>query len=81
MADTAAWSRTPWSRRQSCGRVTWRGTHAGTFLGLPATGKPVTVTAMHLLLFENGLAAEWWAVPDVYGALTGLGARFGLPKG
>ncbi|WP_426979513.1 ester cyclase [Pseudarthrobacter sp. O4] len=63
------------------GRVTWRGTHAGTFLGLPATGKPVTVTAMHLLRFENGLAAEWWGVPDVYGALTDLGARFELPKG
>lgn len=62
------------------GRITWRGTHAGAFLGLPATGKPVTFTAMHVLRFENGLAAEWWGVPDLYGALTELGATFELPR-
>jgi predicted ester cyclase len=61
------------------GRVTWRGTHAGPFLGMPATGKPVTVAAMHILRFEEGLAVEWWGVPDVYGALTEMGAFFELP--
>lgn len=62
------------------GRVTWQGTHAGTFLGLPATGKPVTISSMHLLRFEDGLAVEWWGVPDLYGAITGLGATFELSQ-
>jgi predicted ester cyclase len=61
------------------GRITWRGTHVGSFLGLPATGKPVRFSSMHLLRFENGLATEWWGVPDLYGALTDLGAKFELP--
>jgi hypothetical protein len=34
---------------------------------------------MHLLRFENGLATDWWGVPDLYGALTDLGATFELP--
>jgi predicted ester cyclase len=62
-------------------RITWRGTHVGPFLGLPATGKPVRLSSMHLLRFENGLATEWWGVPDLYGALTDLGAKFELPAG
>lgn len=62
------------------GRTTWQGIHAGSFLGLPATGKPVRITAMHVLRFENGLATEWWGVPDLYGALTDLGATFELPR-
>ena len=41
----------------------------GSLLGLPATGKPVKIGSMHLLRFENGLATEWWGVPDLYGAL------------
>jgi predicted ester cyclase len=61
------------------GRVTWRGTHTGPFLAIPATGKPVTVAAMHILRFEEGLAVEWWGVPDVYGALTEMGAFLELP--
>lgn len=62
------------------GRVIWRGTHAGTFLGLPATGKPLTLAAFHILRFEGGLAVEWWGVPDLYGALTAVGARLDLPS-
>ena len=63
------------------GRVTWRGTHAGSFLGLAATGKPVKVAAIHILRFEDGLAVEWWGVPDLFRALTEMGARFELPPG
>ncbi|WP_427128927.1 ester cyclase [Pseudarthrobacter sp. S9] len=62
------------------GRVTWRGTHEGTLFGLPATGKQTVVSAMHIVRFSNGLAAEWWGVPDLYGALTSLGARLELPE-
>ena len=63
------------------GRVTWRGTHAGPFLGLPASGKPVTVAAIHILRFEDGRAVEWWGVPDLSGALAALGAHFEMPAG
>jgi predicted ester cyclase len=63
------------------GRVTWRGTHTGPFVGLEATGKPVTVAAIHILRFQDGLAVDWWGVPDLFGALTGLGAHFELPAG
>ena len=62
-------------------RITWQGTHVGSFLGLPATGKPVKFASIHLLRFENGLATDWWGVPDLFGALTDLGARFELPPG
>jgi predicted ester cyclase len=61
------------------GRVTWQGTHSGPFMGLAATGKPVTVAAIHILRFEDGLAVDWWGVPDLYGALTKMGARFDVP--
>jgi predicted ester cyclase len=61
------------------GRITWQGTHAGSFMGFPATGEPVRFASMHLLRFENGLATDWWGVPDLYGALTDLGATFELP--
>jgi predicted ester cyclase len=63
------------------GRITWRGTHDGTFLGLPATGKAVAFSSMHLLRFQNGLATDWWGVPDLYRVLTDLGAKFELAQG
>lgn len=62
-------------------RITWRGTHVGPFLGLPATGQPVTFASMQILRFEDGLVAEWWGVPDLYRVLTDLGATFELPPG
>ena len=61
------------------GRVTWSGTHTGSFAGLPATGRPVTFAAMHIQRFEDGRAVEWWGVPDLYGALRGLGATLRPP--
>lgn len=63
------------------GRITWRGTHVGSFVGVPATGKTVTFAVMHMLRFENGLLAEWWGVPDLYGVLIDLGAKVELPSG
>lgn len=62
-------------------RITWHGTHAGPFLGLPATGKPVTLVSLQLLRFEDGLIAEWWGVPDLYRVLSDLGATFQPPPG
>jgi len=57
-------------------RVTWRGTHSGPFLGLEATGKELEIVSIQILRFEDGLAVEWWGVPDLYGAVAQMGGRF-----
>jgi steroid delta-isomerase-like uncharacterized protein len=57
------------------GRVTWRGTHQGPLAGIAGTGMPVEFTAIHIVRFENGKAAEWWGVADLLGALMQTGAQ------
>lgn len=57
------------------GRVTWRGTHQGPLAGIAGTGRPVEFTAIHIVRFENGKAAEWWGVADLLGALMQIGAQ------
>ncbi len=57
------------------GRVSWRGTHRGLFLGLEPTDKPVTVAAFHMVRLSAGRIVEWWGTADLFGALTQLGAR------
>jgi predicted ester cyclase len=57
------------------GRVTWRGTHQGPLAGIAGTGRPVEFTAIHIVRFENGKAAEWWGVADLLGALIQTGAQ------
>ncbi|WP_049822564.1 ester cyclase [Arthrobacter sp. H41] len=57
------------------GRVLWTGTHEGDFLGLPGTGRQIAITAMHLVRFEDGMAAEWWGAADLLGAAMNLNAR------
>lgn len=54
-------------------RDTVRATHQGNFMGIPATGKPVAVSAMHFLRFENGRIAEHWGITDVMGMMQQLG--------
>ena len=61
------------------GRVTWRGIHAGPFAGIAASGKLVEFSAIHIVRFENGKAAEWWGVPDLLGALQQIGATITAP--
>ncbi len=41
-------------------RVTFRGTHTGDFLGIPATGKHVVVPALDMLRYANGKLVEHW---------------------
>jgi steroid delta-isomerase-like uncharacterized protein len=63
------------------GRVTWRGSHAGPFAGVAASGKPVQFTAIHIVRFENGKAAEWWGVADLLSALQQIGAQIAVGAG
>ena len=54
------------------GRLTWHGTHQGSFAGLEPTGKQVAFAAIHIVRFENGKAVEWWGIADLLGALQQL---------
>ena len=51
-----------------------RGTHRGDLMGLPATGKEVTITGLTLDRIENGKLAESWNNWDALGLMQQLGA-------
>jgi len=55
-------------------RLTANGTHGGDFLGVTPTGRRITMQEIDIARIENGLIAEMWAAPDVYGMLAQLGA-------
>lgn len=54
-------------------RFTLRGTHTGDFMGIPATGKGIEVTAIAVLRFENGRVRELRAEFDQVGMMQKLG--------
>ncbi len=62
------------------GRVTWRGTHRGTFVGVPPTERDVAISAFHLVRFADGHVVEWWGTADLLGALMQLGASITTPQ-
>ncbi|HEX6678264.1 MAG TPA: ester cyclase [Actinomycetes bacterium] len=51
-----------------------RGTHRGVFAGVPATGRPVTITAIHLHRVAGGRLAEHWEAINLLPLLRQLGA-------
>ena len=54
-------------------RFTGRGTHKGSLMGIPPTGKRVTITAIDILRFENGRIVEHWGNQDLLGMIQQLG--------
>ena len=46
--------------------VTAQGTHQGTFLGIPASGKKVSFMVMGLDRIVDSKIVEHWALPDFY---------------
>jgi steroid delta-isomerase-like uncharacterized protein len=54
-------------------RYTFRGTHQGELMGIPPTGKPVTVTGMIINRIVNGKSEEGWLNFDALGMLQQLG--------
>ncbi len=50
-----------------------QGTHRGALMGVPPTGKQVTVTGIDVLGFKNGKIAEHWGNRDDLGMLQQLG--------
>jgi predicted ester cyclase len=55
-------------------RLTLRGTHHGTFLGIPATRAQVTVSFTAFVRIENGKLAEEWGGLDQIDLLRQIGA-------
>ena len=54
-------------------RTTVTGTHAGDLMGLPATGKRISVEAVDIGRIANGQAQERWGGLNMYALLTQLG--------
>jgi steroid delta-isomerase-like uncharacterized protein len=55
-------------------RFTMRGTHDGTFFGVPATGRKVEVRAMNFYRTAGGKFVEEYGQPDLLGLLQQIGA-------
>jgi steroid delta-isomerase-like uncharacterized protein len=54
-------------------RFEWTGTHRGTFLGVPATDRPVTVWGMVIDRFEAGKIKDTRIIMDTLGLMVQLG--------
>jgi steroid delta-isomerase-like uncharacterized protein len=54
-------------------RWTARGTHQGDLMGIPPTGRLVTLKGIDILRIENGKIVERWAEYDNLGLLQQLG--------
>ena len=50
------------------------GTHDGEYLGVPASGKKVTLEAFAVRRIAGGKIVEGWTVGDLLGMLTQMGA-------
>ena len=49
------------------------GTHKGELMGIPATGKSVTVSGIAIDSFEDGKSTEHWEIFDQMGLMQQLG--------
>lgn len=54
-------------------RFEWTGTHRDTFLGVPATGRQVSVWGMVIDRFQDGRIKETRIIMDMLGMLIQLG--------
>ena len=54
-------------------RSTWSGTHEGEFMGIPATGRRVTVSAIDITRVADGRMVEHWEQFDALGLMQQLG--------
>ena len=55
-------------------RQTWRGTHKGEFMGVPPTGKSVSIGVIDIIRVDGGKFVEHWGQMDTMGLMQQLGA-------
>lgn len=55
-------------------RMTWRGTHKGEFMGIPPSGKNVSVEVIDFVRFAGGKFVEHWGLMDNASMMQQLGA-------
>ena len=56
-------------------RWTFRGTHTGPLMGIPATGKPITFTGITIDRVAGGQIVERWNQADFMGLMQQLGVN------
>ena len=54
-------------------RWTYQGTHNGKLMGIPATGKEVSITGITIYRIAGGKAAECWSNYDSLGVMRQIG--------
>ena len=54
-------------------RCTMQGTHLGEFMGIPATGKKVSISGIDIAHFAGGKGVEHWANYNELGMMQQLG--------
>ena len=59
-------------------RMQMSGTHEGTFLGMPASGRHFSAAGVDVVRVVDGKAAEHWGVTDSMALMQQLGA---IPEG
>jgi predicted SnoaL-like aldol condensation-catalyzing enzyme len=55
------------------GHALMTGTHKGEFMGIPPTGKKISVAVFDRVRLRDGKAIEHWGVSDDLGMMTQLG--------
>lgn len=55
-------------------RLTSHAVHSGDFMGMPASGKPYTISEIHIFRLRNRHITEHWHVADLLGLMRQLGA-------
>jgi steroid delta-isomerase-like uncharacterized protein len=61
-------------------RYTFRATHQGEFMGVPPTGKGMTVSGIMISRFAGGKWVEDWDSPDALSLMQQLGAIPPMPE-
>ena len=59
------------------GRFVAQGTHQGEFMGVPATGKQITISGINIMRIADGMIAEHWVNLDAMGLMQQIGAVAG----
>jgi steroid delta-isomerase-like uncharacterized protein len=54
-------------------RLVTTGTHTGTLMGIPATGKKINIQEFHVCRFTNGKCVEHWGLVDMMTMMQQLG--------